>query len=411
MVAGVNAKSSIETATSPASLDSAQTDAEDGATEGAADRPTDGATDRPTDGATEVEAERTVDGAADGTDDAGPPLVDTQAARTRIVPHASVARVRRDIRPPSMAIRVVPAYGARMECAVSGRYRVAMTTRPGADPDPTDAIDAETMRRLLLHEARVHAIPGRDLRDLGDAILLHDPTDSEPFWNRLEGLRWPADPGAFDRRLTEILVLFASLGRQPHIWAAPLHDEPADLVPRLVANGFRDLGPGDVMVLTDPLPARTAAAEAMPDGLTIERLAGLDAPAAGEASRAIVEVLLDAFEVDAARLASIEAETAASLGHPWFTHYLVRLDGRPAAVARRATFDGSSYLSSIGTASWARGRGIGSLVTRVASADALAAPSDWVYLGVFAENTGATAVYQRSGFERVGESCPDLVLI
>jgi len=399
MVAGLKAKSSIETATTPGSLVSSQTDA------------TDGATDDPTDGATDVEADGSVDDVPGGPDTGGTPLVGEQAARTRIGPHASLARVRRDNRPPSMAIRVVPAYGARMECGVSCRYRDAMTTRPDADQRPTDAIDAETMRRLLLHEARVHAIPGRDLRDLGDAILLHDPTDPEPFWNRIEGIRWPDDPEAFDRRLTEVLVLFASLGRQPHIWAAPLHDEPADLVPRLVSNGFRDLGPGDVMVLADLLPARTAAAEGMPDGLTIERLAGLGAPAAGEALRAIVDVLLDAFEVDAARLAGIEAETAASLGHPWFTHYLVRLGGRPAAVARRATFDGASYLSSIGTASWARGRGIGSLVTRVASADALAVGSDWVYLGVFAENTRAAAVYERSGFARVGQSCPDLVLI
>ena len=61
------------------------------------------------------------------------------------------------------------------------------------------AIDAATMRRLLVHEARVHAMPDRELRDLGDAILLHDPTDPEPFWNRLEALRWPDDPDAFDR--------------------------------------------------------------------------------------------------------------------------------------------------------------------------------------------------------------------
>jgi len=286
-----------------------------------------------------------------------------------------------------------------------------MTTQPGADPRPDHDMDPVTIRRLLLHEARVHAIPGRDLRDLGDGILLHDPADPEPFWNRLEGLRWPADPGAFDRRLTEILVLFAALRRQPHIWAAPLHDSPADLVPRLLANGFRDMGPGDVMVLVDPTPARAAAAGAFPGDVTIERLAGLSAAAAETASRAVVEVLLDAFEVDAGRRAGIEAETVASLGHPWFTHYLLRVEERPAAVARRATFDGASYLSSIGTASWARGRGLGGMLTRVASADGLDAPSDWVYLGVFAENTRAMAVYQRSGFERVGQSCPDLVLI
>ena len=123
------------------------------------------------------------------------------------------------------------------------------------------------MRRLLLHEARVHADPGPDLRDLGDAILLHDPVEPEPFWNRLEGLRWPVEPGAFDRRLTEMLVLFASLGRQPHVWASPLHDAPADLVARLVANGFRDMGAGGVMVLVDPAPARgVAASRPLPTG-------------------------------------------------------------------------------------------------------------------------------------------------
>ena len=80
--------------------------------------------------------------------------------------------------------------------------------------------------------------PGPDLRDLGDAILLHDPADAELFWNRLEGLRWPDDPGAFDRRLTEILVLFASIGRTPHIWASPLHDSPADLAPGSSPTAF-----------------------------------------------------------------------------------------------------------------------------------------------------------------------------
>ena len=78
--------------------------------------------------------------------------------------------------------------------------------RPGAprltrSPYPTDAA---TSRRLLLHEAAVHAVPGRQLDDLGDGLLLLDPVDPEPFWNRLEALRWPTDPDAFDRRLTEI---------------------------------------------------------------------------------------------------------------------------------------------------------------------------------------------------------------
>jgi ribosomal protein S18 acetylase RimI-like enzyme len=273
------------------------------------------------------------------------------------------------------------------------------------------AVDPATMRRLLLHEARVDAVQGRRLHDLGDAILLHDEADPDPFWNRLEALRWPDDTDAFDRRLTEALIRFATIGRQPHIWASPLHDTPADLAARLSANGFCDMGLSNVMTLADQEPASLAASSPGSPGVTVERLAGLSGAAGQAAASAIVDVLLDAFEVDPGLRPRIEREALLSLGHPWFTHYLARFDGAPAAVARRATFDGATYLSSIGTAGWARGRGLGSLVTRIASADGLAAASDWIYLGVFAENTAALAVYERSGFERVGESCPDLLLV
>jgi hypothetical protein len=267
------------------------------------------------------------------------------------------------------------------------------------------------MRRLMLHEAQIHAVPGRVLRDLDDSVLLYDPVEPEPFWNRLECLRWPSDAAAFDRRVTETMVLFGSIGRQPHIWATPLHDSPPDVVERLVANGFRDTGKGNLMVLADPPRAVLAAQAPLPDGVTIERLSMLAGPAATDAAGAVTEVLVDAFDVDDVRREGVEAETVVSLGHPWFTHYLVRLGGTPAAVAKRATFDDTSYLSSIGTASWARGRGLGHLVTALAAADSLALGTGWTYLGVFAENTVAVRVYERTGFVRLGQSCPDLLLI
>jgi ribosomal protein S18 acetylase RimI-like enzyme len=272
-------------------------------------------------------------------------------------------------------------------------------------------MDPETMRRLMLHEGRIHAVPGRDLRDLGDAVLLHDPVESEPFWNRLECVRWPADPSGFDRRLTETLVLFASLGRQAHIWATPLFDDPPDLVARLEANGFVDVGKGDLMALADTEPSLTTAATRFPDGVTVERHRLVRGTGAAAVTAAIVDVLVDAFEVGSARRAAMEAETAASLAHPWFTHYLVRLDGRPAAVTRRATFEDASYLSSIGTAGWARRRGLGALVTRLATADSLDLGTTWTYLGVFADNPAAASVYRQAGFVRVGQSCPDLLLM
>jgi ribosomal protein S18 acetylase RimI-like enzyme len=283
-------------------------------------------------------------------------------------------------------------------------------------PDRGDmllGVDAPAMRRILEHEARVHATPGRVLRDLGDSLLLHDPLDPEPFWNRIEAVRWPADPAAFDRRLDELQVLFASLGRRPHVWASPGHDEPGDLVARLQAAGFEDIGPGLVMLLVDPdVPGRLVREGSTAErSVEIARWHGLSGTAAEAAAEQIAEVLLDAFGVDEARSGPIRAEMVASLGNPWFTHYLVRWRGTPAAVARRATFDGLSYLSSIGTAAAARGRGLAQLVTAAAARDAFDTGSEYVTLGVFAENERAIRLYRRVGFETLGAPVPDLLLV
>lgn len=285
----------------------------------------------------------------------------------------------------------------------------------GTHHEPGDRLDgrldATAMRRLLEHEARVHSMPSRELRDLGDAILLHDPTDAEPFWNRLEALRWPTEADAFDRRLTEALVLFTSIARQPHIWPSPLYDAPSDLVARLLANGFKDVGAGCLMVMSDPEPAREGSRRDYGPQVSLERLGRATGLGSATMLDDIVSVLCDAFHVDDGRRPGVEVETAASLANGSFTHYLARVDGRPAAVARRATFEGASYLSSIGTMSWARGRGLGTLVTLAAAADAVAVASDWVYLGVFAENEVAIRLYRGAGFEMVGEPVPDLLLL
>ena len=275
----------------------------------------------------------------------------------------------------------------------------------------TPPIDAGTIRRLLKHEAQVHAIPGRELRDLGDSLLLHDATDPEPFWNRLEAIGWPSEPAAFDQRLSEIRILFASIGRQPHIWLAPPHDEPADLEARLAANGFEDMGKGLLMIARDDERARDGLAATSAADAAVERRSGIVGHAAALMADEIVTVLFDAFTVPEARRANIVAETMASLGDPRFMHYLVRRDGDAVAVARSATFDGLSYLSSIGTVEGARGHGFGRLVTASALKDALDDGSEWVHLGVFADNPTAIALYERLGFVAAMDPGPDMFLV
>jgi GNAT superfamily N-acetyltransferase len=280
-------------------------------------------------------------------------------------------------------------------------------TASGGPAGPA-AVTPEVVRWLAWHEACAHALTSREVRDLGDAWLLFDETDREPFWNRVAGIAWPSDTGAFDRRLTEVLALFAGLDRIPHIWPFPGFDEPADLVQRLLDHGFVDHG-GGLLLLLDPARAIAADVPTTPD-VTIERLHRLTGPAAIEAAEGIAHVLCRSFSVEPERRVAIELEAVQGLTTDAYHAILVRVDGRPAAVARRTTFAGGSYLSSIGTDPDFRGRGLGRLVTALAVEDALAVGSRWTYLGVFEENEVARRLYASLGFEQLGGLSPDLLL-
>ena len=272
-------------------------------------------------------------------------------------------------------------------------------------------LDPALYRALELHETKVHARAGRVLRDLGDAYLLHDASDREPFWNRIAGLRLPDDPGAFDHRLTELMALFHGLDRIPHIWPPVLHPEPADVVERLVAAGFEDAGKGLVMILADPSALDAGARPTPHPRVTLERMTAVPRGEARErVASEIASILIDAFDVDPGRRAGVIAETAALFDHTDQHIVLARIDGEPAAVARRTTFDRMSYLSAIGTKAAYRGHGLGKLVTATVIEDALAAQSRVVYLGVWNENEPAIALYGNLGFVRLGSPAPDLLL-
>jgi ribosomal protein S18 acetylase RimI-like enzyme len=262
-------------------------------------------------------------------------------------------------------------------------------------------------RRLAAHELRVHAWGGREIRDLGDALLLYDPGDPEPYWTRLSAPVWPRDTGAFDRRLDEIVTLFASLGRLPHLRTLAAGAEPPDLGERLTRAAFRIVGRDQVMVLDDPEPAaRLAASLPSRRGIAVERLGH-----GGEArAMDVARLLVQAFEVEADRVPSLGAESLAAGRRPGGSVLLLLEAGVPAAVARRTTLDGLTYLSSIATAPALRRRGHASLVTALAIREALEAGSELVHLLVDARNDGAIRMYEDLGFRPVGEPSADFVL-
>lgn len=295
-------------------------------------------------------------------------------------------------------------------------------------------LDPELAQRLVLHEARAQQTPARELRDMGDGWLFHDPNDSEPFWNRVIAPRWPVDAAAFDRRLDEVITLFATLGRVPHVRPLPVGGTPADLASRLTAAGFETLGADRRMVLREPdrVPALLAATEARVAAalegarLRVTRQAvDAEAPRARStrvlaARRAWPErrhwaadaslVLEEAFGIGTARRVALESDVLACVSRPGCSMLLLQVDDEPAAIARRASTGDGSYLSSIGTRPRFRGRGLGALATLLAVCDALQAGHEVVHLAVEVDNEPARQLYERLGFALVGEPTPDLLL-
>lgn len=276
---------------------------------------------------------------------------------------------------------------------------------PSGGP-PWYDLDPETLRFLEVHETRAVAVAARWWRDLGDAVLLHSPADHEPFFNRLAAIRWPADPAPFDARLTDALALFAALDRRPHFWVSPGVSEPADIVARLSANGFDDLRGRRVMLLVrEPAGARPAGAGVVvedwhrpPDELIPSRSADL------------ALVIGEAFGVEPRRWAALASEIGIAMRHEAFHACLVRADGEPVATGQRFTFDGASYLSSIGTRPAWQGRGFGALVTDALVRGSVADGCGLVYLGVQADNAAAVELYASRGFAPFGVGGADMLL-
>ena len=267
--------------------------------------------------------------------------------------------------------------------------------------------DEALARRLAAHEASVHAWGSREVQDLGDALLLRDPADAEPFWNRIAAPAWPVEGAPFDRRIDEIVTLFATLDRLPHIRTLAIGNRPPDLAARLAAAGFRPVGVDRSMVLVDPGPCLALAG-------TLGGRRGLAVEHVGRGPELrVIEVarlLVQAFDVEADRVPALGAETLAAGRRSGGAVLLILEAGLPTSVARRVTTGGGTYLSSIATAPAFQGRGYGSLVTALAVAEALDAGTKFVHLLVEADNHVAIGLYERLGFVSLGEPILDLLL-
>src|SRR5665213_3442145 len=219
------------------------------------------------------------------------------------------------------------------------------------------------------------------------------PADAEPFLNRLSGLRLPDDGAAFDRRLGDLVRLFGTIGRRPHLWLGSGFNTPVDLAGRLRAEGFQEAGATYLMVLRGaprPAGARTAGG-----AVRVERIQRHSGFARFQLLEQAADVLIDAFEATRADRVGLARELDPDDPSDLC---VVLVDGRAVAAGRRYTADGLTYLSSIGTRPAWSGRGFGSTVTRALVADARKESAGLIHLAVDVSNERARSVYERIGF-------------
>jgi ribosomal protein S18 acetylase RimI-like enzyme len=125
---------------------------------------------------------------------------------------------------------------------------------------------------------------------------------------------------------------------------------------------------------------------------------------------ALALVIAEAFRIPEVRCANLAAEIGLTLQQSYFHAYVIRVDGEPVATGERYTFDGASYISSIGTRPEWRNRGFGKSITLALARDSIASGVDLVYLGVYADNERAIRMYDRLGFGLLGPRSSDMLL-
>jgi ribosomal protein S18 acetylase RimI-like enzyme len=297
---------------------------------------------------------------------------------------------------------------------------------------PVRAASPRERLELSRNEGQVAALAGRRFIELDDAFLVHDP-DIEQTWRTwLAGVRWPAEPDRFQRRLAESLTLFATLGRRPCLRVEPGADEPPDLTTRLAADGFRAQEASYRMRVDRGSAADMTVAAQPPDGVAVQLIGSLASgsvsgaepargskpalrsragpegdlagspgrdPASGaELLEQATAVMAGAFGVAPRRVDELLTSVAAAGSGV----VLVRAGRVPVAAGRVSLVDGLAYLSAIGVGPGWRRRGLGRLVTAVLADRAFAAGARTVHLNVDAANAGAWRVYAGLGFAAVG---------
>lgn len=249
------------------------------------------------------------------------------------------------------------------------------------------AEDAVRVGRAL----RAAAVAGKDVVTAGPFLVALHPT-SDRFWGSVAVPSDGIDPDAVNAgAVAAVRGAFAARGRVPRFEFVPALAPGLD--DRLVALGF-------VVEHRVPLlgcPPERLAEVAVPAGVTLERLgAGSDPAVVRLALETAASAFADAGEVTAEDVARVTTDT------PPRVLVLARRDREAVgAGVALAPQDGITELAGIGVAPTARGRGVGTALTREIARAAFDAGATFATLSP--GDDGAQRIYERCGFRALTE--------
>ncbi len=269
----------------------------------------------------------------------------------------------------------------------------APASPPGERPDLGDAAACDALIEAVLAEALLTyaTLPGATHRQDADLLWIRG---ARPFASMNHVLRLALRPDGLEDRVLAVLGIFAPDAFPVTWWVGPT-SEPGDVGARLRALGFREEEQEFGMILD---LARPIEEPRIPPGVTLE-------PVEDElALAALQDVMSAAYDWGGDRdekrhiYQSMYRAHLADPGASWH-HFLLRLDGVPAAGSSLRLVAGQGFVTNIGTAPFARGRGLGTAATvaTLQLARRLGYPT-----AVLTASIDGRPVYRRLGFREYG---------
>ena len=263
------------------------------------------------------------------------------------------------------------------------------TARPrGGRPDATEQqplTDDElaAIERGLVELPRHSGAEIRDEPDVGMVISIL--RGRGPGYNFAGCPRWPR--GEVADRLGLLERLMRGEREWPALVVADGVSQPPALASELAAAGWIEVEREQTMW--------TRKAPGVPHLDPSLRIEAVTPRTAEKYERLEREVFGLADDFAAQRTAGLEY----SLSAGWLRAYLIDFDGEPVATARLATEGGLGCIFGVGVIPELRRRGLGTLVTAVATRAGLASGSKVIWLSVNELNDAALAVYRRLGYQ------------